>query len=215
MGKPNKEYKLLAIDQSISCTAWIIFEGPWHDMTSFGCIKTEKDTEPFGLYRRSDYISNKLKFLAKQTDKMVREGLGFGGSNSNASRDLAYLVGAIESKCGVFHEVAPTRVKKFATGSGKSDKSEMISSLPEHIIKRFKEAGYKKTTGLADLADAYWIGQWYINTDQTEVMAEKILKDKNIKKVLIEDFGVSEGEVSNEGKRKRVVYELIKAGRIK
>ena len=35
----------------------------------------------------------------------------------------------------------------------------MIENLPKCILNEFLELGVKKTTGLADLADAYWIAK--------------------------------------------------------
>ena len=205
---------LLAIDQSITCTAWVIFEGDQYDMTSFGCIKTKKDTSRNNLYRRSSEICGVLRHLSTQVDTLVREGLGFGLSNSNASRDLAYLVGAIERDCGPFFEVAPTQLKKFSTGSGKADKQDMIEALPEYILTQFMDAGYKKSTGLSDLADAYFIGKWFASKDELEHKVDSICKDKKLKNILIKDFDFTEEQVSNDSKRRGAVRELIEAGRI-
>jgi Holliday junction resolvasome RuvABC endonuclease subunit len=57
--------------------------------------------------------------------------------------------------------VVPGTVKKFATGSGKATKEEMIDSLPKHVREYFDALGVKKTTGLADLTDAYFIAKHY------------------------------------------------------
>lgn len=163
---------IFAIDQSISCTGWVILLGK--ELVDFGCIKTSKtDGE---LYDRVDIITTLLDDIAGfppaygfgNISIHCREGLGFGSSNSNASRDLAYLVGAIENKFGTpFKEVPPTSLKKFATGVGKGkDKQPMIDALPVEVRQRFLDAGYKKTTGLADLADAYWIGRYFLEQEE-------------------------------------------------
>jgi len=55
--------------------------------------------------------------------------------------------------------IAPLTVKKQATGNGRAKKNEMIECLPSYNLNKFKKLGYKKTTGLGDLADAYWIAK--------------------------------------------------------
>jgi len=73
------------------------------------------------------------------------------------------LVGAIESQCQrPFLEVPPKSAKKFATGNGNASKQDMIVNLPPNVMQRFMEENYKKTTGLADLADSYFIGKYWI-----------------------------------------------------
>lgn len=157
--------RYFSIDQSIACTGWCYFESG--ELIDFGCVKTSKETG--SLHERMTNVCSKL-VLSAPSDwvriEFCREGLGFGGSKSNASRDLAYLVGGIELIFGIaFKEVPPTTLKKFATGSGRADKQDMIDALPEDVRTRFLEAGYKKSTGLADLADAYWIGKYFIEKD--------------------------------------------------
>jgi len=83
----------------------------------------------------------------------------------NATRDLSGLLFSIINVISHLHTfknfriIAPTQVKKTATGSGKAKKKEMIAALPPDILKLFKDKNYKQTTGLTDLADAYWISQ--------------------------------------------------------
>lgn len=152
---------ILAIDQSISKCAWVYFSNV--GMINFGVIKTSK--KDGDLFDRSHIIACGLIHIIEHQENspvICREGLGFGNSKSNASRDLAYLVGFIE--CGIGEallEVPPTSLKKFATGSGKADKDAMVESLPDDVLTRFLEANFKKSTGLQDLADAYWIGKYF------------------------------------------------------
>lgn len=171
--KPNF---IFAIDQSIASSAVVIIEVSTGDVVDFDVIKTTKDF-PLGLFGRVQAIltgMHDVRISAEDSDEVVwyycREGLGFGVSKSNASRDLAYLVGAIENAFETpFQEVPPTTLKKFATGSGKADKGQMIEALPQYYRVKFEQAGYKKTTGLADLADAYFIGKYFL---------DKLLTDK-------------------------------------
>ncbi len=96
-------------------------------------------------------------------DVIAIEGLAFG-MRGNVTRDLGGLQFVIiahlqEVKNKLVDIVAPTSVKKFATGSGRAKKEDMIESLPSEIHTYFINLGVKKTTGLADLADAYWIAK--------------------------------------------------------
>lgn len=90
------------------------------------------------------------------------EGLAFG-KFGNATRDLAGLlftiITSIRRVCTsvpAVHILAPTSIKKLATGSGKAGKQDMIDHLPKMVHHTFLQT-HKKTTGLQDLADAYWI----------------------------------------------------------
>ncbi len=96
-------------------------------------------------------------------DIIAIEGLAFG-MRGNVTRDLGGLQFVIiahlqEVKGKSIEILAPTTVKKFATGSGRAKKEEMIDSLPNDVHERFVGLGVKKTTGLGDLADAYWIAK--------------------------------------------------------
>lgn len=183
LGKDNKDTELsnydgmscvMGIDQSLACTGWVILE-PSQALRDFGCIKTTKDDG--GLYIRAKFMAERLTaarcrnvFEGESPMILLREGLGFGGSNSNATRDLAYLVGMIEGDMSKpLYEIAPTALKKFATGSGKAKKEDMIAALPEDVLDKFSSEGYKKTTGLADLADAYWLARAMLSLTMKEV----------------------------------------------
>jgi Holliday junction resolvasome RuvABC endonuclease subunit len=60
----------------------------------------------------------------------------------------------------------PNELKKYATGKGNADKELMHSSLPEDIRKRLEEKNYRKTTGLYDIADAYWLARYALEHHQ-------------------------------------------------
>jgi len=98
-----------------------------------------------------------------EPDIIAIEGLAFG-MRGNVTRDLGGLQFVIiahlqEIKNKLVEILAPTTVKKFATGSGRAKKEEMIDKLPNLVHEHFIGLGVKKTTGLADLADAYWIAK--------------------------------------------------------
>jgi len=107
------------------------------------------------------YILNLV--LDSKPDLIALEGLAFS-KFGNATRDLAGLQYALVTtlrfafKCKVAI-IPPNTVKKVATGKGNSKKPEMYEALPEGIKQHFKDMGAKKTKGLFDLTDAYWIGK--------------------------------------------------------
>jgi Holliday junction resolvasome RuvABC endonuclease subunit len=153
----------IGIDQSYSCTAYCILEN--EDILDFGTIRTKKDDGD--IYYRCNYIIQNLKEVIKkyQNIKVSIEGLAFGNSIGNSSRDLAGLQHIIinhlryELNIGNISIIAPTSVKKFATDNGKASKKEMVASLPENIRKLFKDKKFKASTGLYDLTDAYYIAK--------------------------------------------------------
>lgn len=151
----------MGIDQSMSCTGIVIFDD--NKMIHHDVVKTSKDEH--SIFERFNIITNILIDLIFEYNviEISIEGLAFGPARGNATRDLAGLQAVIVSnileKCGITCKIAaPTAVKKFATGNGKASKTEMAESLPENILESFKKSGFKKSTGLQDLTDAYYIG---------------------------------------------------------
>ena len=53
--------------------------------------------------------------------------------------------------------------KKLACGKGNADKKILVDNLPTDVREYFDKLGVKKTTGLGDLSDAYWIGMVLYN----------------------------------------------------
>lgn len=153
--------KIIGIDQSFTCSGLVVFED--EKIIEFNAIKSNKEDDKFN---RAVFIIDEIfKLYDKHKPDIMRvEGLAFGTSG-NATRDLAGLLFSIITH-GIknytnfnYEIVSPKQVKRFATGSGKATKTQMIEALPEDVRMLFENENYKKTTGLADLADAYFIGQ--------------------------------------------------------
>jgi len=152
----------IGIDQSLSCSGICIFKND--QIIHFNCIKTTK--EHGNLFFRCLSISKQITNLINQykVNKVNIEGLPFN-TRSNVTRDLAALQGVIicrileqfNIECNIF---APLSIKKFATGNGKASKQEMVEALPNDFITKILDKGFKKSTGLYDIADAYWIGKF-------------------------------------------------------
>lgn len=151
---------VLGIDQSYNASGIVVLEGD--NIIHSGCFKSNKEFDRFGqAYEIAIHIANIVD--AYKPDIVAIEGLAFG-MKGNVTRDLGGLQFVIvahlqEVKKQPVKIVAPLTVKKFATGSGRAKKNEMIESLPNYALNEFLELGVKKTTGLADLADAYWIAK--------------------------------------------------------
>lgn len=154
--------KVMGIDQSLNGTAVCIMDDD--NLIDFCVIRTNKLSDVFA---RTLDVALKLCHMydTHKPDIVHIEGLAFA-MRGNATRDLAGLlftvvnVFAIRHPEAVLQLIPPTTLKKHATGSGKADKAMMISHLPDDIRCRFIEAGFKKTTGLADLSDSYWLAKY-------------------------------------------------------
>lgn len=156
---------VLGIDQSYTSSGYCIKKDGV--LVEFGIFKSSKELD---VYDRAVQVANFIS--AKLSDHAISqvniEGLAFG-IRGDATRDLAGLLFTVITTIRRVNPgvpvsiIAPTSLKKFATGSGKSDKAAMMSAVPVEILDQFTEAKYKKTTGLADLCDAYWLATFNEN----------------------------------------------------
>lgn len=152
--------KILGIDQSYTSTGIVLLnEGALLKAHKFA---GNKEMNRFGqAYEIAIHLAGIVDEF--EPDVIAIEGLAFG-MRGNVTRDLGGLQFVIishlqEVKGREVEIIAPTSAKKFATGSGRAKKEDMIDSLPESVYSYFIGLGVKKTTGLGDLADAYWIAK--------------------------------------------------------
>ena len=156
---------IASIDQSLTKTAICIFDTESLFMIDFKLIKSIAKIKgkivPFE-YRMISIGEDMLNFIHKyNVNQVIIEGLAMN-RNTVTARPLAGLfyyinIELIKNNIPYFN-LPPKTVKKFATGSGNATKDEMIKALPKKVLQKFMDAGIKKTTGLHDLADAYFIG---------------------------------------------------------
>jgi len=150
----------MSIDHSLTSTGVII----WHKAPYLVKLSSNKGDEV--IVRIRDIVSQLTGLIAKHgVTETVIESLPYG-LNSTSVRPLAALYHCIHNMCidlGIqFYESHVTSVKKLATGSGKAKKEQMIEAFANAdpiLYQAVLESGLKKTTGLADIADAYWIGR--------------------------------------------------------
>jgi len=151
--------RILAIDQSYRSCGIVVFEDG--DMIHYEKFVTNKDDD---IYDRADQLASHIKELTLKynPDVVALEGLSFG-SVGNVTRDLGgllFLIVVTLRKVGKeVIIIPPNTVKKKATGKGNAKKNLVMEALPDDIREKFLKLGVKKTTGLGDLADAYWIGK--------------------------------------------------------
>jgi Holliday junction resolvasome RuvABC endonuclease subunit len=150
----------VAIDQSFTCSGIVVLRNT--NMIHAECYRTTKEDD---IFTRAWNITTRVRELVEQhnPDIVAMEGLAFGGKG-NATRDLAGLQFVIATQVKFVCDtkvtiVAPGTVKKVATGKGNSPKMMLLECLPPNIHQAFIELGVKKTTGILDLTDAYWIGR--------------------------------------------------------
>lgn len=154
--------RVLGIDQSYTCTGLVVCEDEELVHAEVYKTTTEEDT-----FKRCHTIAHYIGKFAKeyQVDFIMMEGLSFA-ARGDVTRDLAGLLYTIVIKLNVVQHyemeiVPPTTLKKFGSGYGFAKKAQMIDALPDDIREHFLSLGVRKTTGLADLADAYWLSQIY------------------------------------------------------
>jgi len=151
----------MGIDQSYNGCAFVVTKED--EILDLGIIRSDKTAD---VYTRA--LSNAVQlhtvYEKHNPDLVGIEGLAFG-MTGNVTRDLAGLLFTIvttmtlKSPDWKYVIIPPTAVKKRGAGTGKAKKDEMINATPIHIVDKFKDYGVKKTTGLADLCDAYWINR--------------------------------------------------------
>lgn len=154
----------MGIDQSYRSTGLVVIDENEKILHS-EIIPSNKEDE---VYFSAWLITNNIIQTVNQfkPDNIAIEGLSYG-LRGNATRDLAGLQFMIISRIKYENSykniiiVAPLTLKKFATGSGsaKTKKIDIIKSLPEYALTHFLEYGVKKTTGLGDLADAFFLSK--------------------------------------------------------
>lgn len=148
----------LSLDQSLSSSGFIVWsqEG---SIEKFGALKKPKTLDD-PVHQLKWVIAN-IESLLKENKitLVVMEGLPFGMQSASV-RVLAALFFMVLIVCDTLNievvVIPPTEVKK-AAGSGKFKKHEVIQALPEEFTSKVLAAGYKKTTGLSDIADAFFL----------------------------------------------------------
>lgn len=173
--------QFVGIDQSYtSCGVVILNEDS--NIAFFGTFRAEGDD----VYEKARNITSRVRTTIETFNNIQTvavEGLAFS-KFGNATRDLAglqfVLINELRFRCN--HNVKivpPNSLKKFATGSGKAKKQEMVDFLPQPVIELFAQEKYKKSNGLYDLADAYWIAKYILDESLKDVSHQPAQRKSN------------------------------------
>lgn len=162
--------RVLGIDQSFTSAGYVILDESG-EVVDFGTIRTvgEKNgvANDGDIFDRATMVTEGMIAHATEHDVALvgLEGLAFS-KFGNATRDLAGLQFVLITQLkktkfgGNMEIISPNLVKKFATGKGSADKVAMAAAMPQKFLDDIAERNYKKTTGLYDIADAYWIARY-------------------------------------------------------
>jgi Holliday junction resolvasome RuvABC endonuclease subunit len=154
---------VLGIDQSFTSTGVVFLEE--NDIIMADRIRATKGTDRFDQAFEITYRIREL-CLEYKPEEVGLEGLAFA-KFGNVTRDLSglqfvivvYLRRILKMDLNI-EIVPPTTLKKFATGRGNAKKEEMYACLPEEAKILFENHRYKKTTGLYDVTDAYFLAKY-------------------------------------------------------
>lgn len=156
---------ILGVDQSYTSSGYVVIDESG-EVKEFGTIRTTVDTDG-DTFDRAAKVAETVAHLANEHNPALVgfEGLAFS-MMGNATRDLAGLqfVLVTQLRKTSFGSnlviVSPNLLKKFATGDGKAKKEAMVAALPQTFLDAISERKFKKSTGLYDIADAYWIARY-------------------------------------------------------
>lgn len=152
---------VIGIDQSYNSTGVCVMDSDRNVLELF-TIKTPASVGD--VFARATSLANQI---APLVGKYMPIGIGLEGlafaMMGDATRDLAGLQFTIVNKLRYEYSYdsivipTPNTVKKLATGSGKAKKEALYEALPEDVRKLIEAKNYRKTTGMYDVTDAYWI----------------------------------------------------------
>lgn len=183
--------RILGLDQSFTKSGIVVVESGNPDMLHY-----EKFTSTVGndYFERAWQVALHIQNIVEKfnIDGVFIEGLAFG-SRGDQTRNLGGLQYSVINmlrfgECSLRPEVvivAPTTLKKFATGKGNVKKDVMIETLQEQYPKEFNifygEMRVRKSTGLDDMTDAYFLAQYGL-ANFGKVLPEFVDKQKKVRK---------------------------------
>jgi len=161
---------ILSIDLSLRGTGYCIFKDS--ELVKYGVINTDNSDSMFDRILYIQKILDEL-IISNSITNVCIENVAFGARGAVVYQ----LQGSHLAVClNIYkvHKIEPvalaiTTVKKQFTGSGRSDKKQMLETVPKDIREMFEKT-YCPSRNLYDLVDSYAVGIVYLNR-----LKEKIL----------------------------------------
>lgn len=166
MGDYQMSKVVMGIDQSFTSSGIVLINEHEAVIETFR-ITSNKEND---IFARAYGIANEISSIVGRfnPDIIGLEGLAFS-KFGDATRDLAGLQFVIVTRLRYTHKydnlvvVTPNALKKYATAKGGANKNDMVDALPPNVLESFKQS-YKKTSGLYDITDGYWIAKYSLDT---------------------------------------------------
>jgi len=151
----------IGIDLSMTSTGVVVLDNN-KVVEEFFIIKTSPKTN---IYKRSLQVADKINqvILKYPNYDVYLEAPAFLGKGSRVYQLFGFhyfIATLIYRHKNNSYQIAPSSLKKRTTGNGRANKEDMLDALPEDIKKLFADSGFKKSTGLYDLTDAYFLAYY-------------------------------------------------------
>lgn len=149
---------VMGVDQSMTSTGIVVGGQGMVDFMDVFSTSSDK-TDDLSDFKRCMKIRDAIIKVAEtyMVEKVYIEGLSFnapGNSNRQLAGLLYTIVTTLIEKGFEVQVVAPTTLKKSATGKGNANKDQMFEYLPDMIKEQVNEFPKKARD---DVADAYWL----------------------------------------------------------
>jgi len=167
--------KLLAIDQSLTCSGCCILRGEDYEVSALS-----PPNNIIGV-PRLQWFYQKFRRLFDEIrpEVVVMEGYSFG-SNQSRSHSLGELGGILKLAVSehtkthpcTLYIVPPTTLKKFVTGKGNSKKQEMLMHIYKRWSLEFSDDNMADAFALAMIGSLRHYGEMFGSTVSTVPMKE-------------------------------------------
>ncbi|MGL5330489.1 MAG: crossover junction endodeoxyribonuclease RuvC [Peptostreptococcaceae bacterium] len=150
-----KDYIILGLDLSLSCTGWNILTPP-SNILDYGKIETKKKDYEDDI-KRLEYICNKIEDILNkyEVSRVVIEDT-IPVKNSRSVLQANFLKGMvlktmIDRKIHI-SLLYPSTTKKLVTGNGRATKEEVATTIQDTVINigQYSDSKKNKTSDIYD-----------------------------------------------------------------